>query len=172
MIKNNVQIKDRLTDSELSIFAKDLAELSFVMSEDGVKTYAPYMEHIGMKTMFFTYCVDGLMFETDSDGEMENILLAIESDDELETLYRDYVNGTYDGKEICKQIKDIMPLVEKTIEYEKERLLRMQSNGLDYLFLSLGNIINDIGKDGLPDLIARAYEKLTPPVSKTNKKVS
>ena len=156
----NVKIKERLTDRELAMFAEGVAELLFPTDFSGVKTYSPYMKHIGYKTMFFIYCIDGLTFEHDVDGNIEDVLSAIESDKKLQALYKDFVEGKYVDKEICKQIKEIVPLIDETIEFKKGRLLTMQQNGFNYLFASLGNIINNLGEDGLPELIARAYEKI------------
>ena len=156
----NVKIKERLTDRELAMFAEGVSELLFPTDFSGVKTYSPYMKHIGYKTMFFIYCIDGLTFEHDADGNIEDVLSAIESDKKLQALYKDFVEGKYVDKEICKQIKEIVPLIDETIEFKKGRLLTIQQNGLNYLFASLGNIINNLGEDGLPELIARAYEKI------------
>ena len=104
MKKTNPAIKDDLDTMDIIDFTKDLADAVFEVRDDGSVSYVPYMYDLNFKLLFYLYCVEGLEFETDESGETENILIAVENDDEVNRLFSDYMNGQ------CKRLPIGRPL--------------------------------------------------------------
>lgn len=133
MIKTNPKIKQKLTDKEMIGFSKDLSSAYFSKDESGERTYTPYMTRITFKLLFYLYCVEGLAFDADENGQLEAVLPAVEADQELWDIYESYSNGCHDSLEISHQLQVVWEQARETADFQKEFILQKQSNGVNCL---------------------------------------
>ena len=130
MIKNDVQIKERLNIVDKINYINFLVSGYFDIDKYGNKKYTPYFREINDVIAFFTYCVTGLEFENvfDENGnkKMESIYKAVTSDEELMNLYSvvftPYGSGGY-YENLQEQLQEINETVMDIVEFEKQKII-------------------------------------------------
>lgn len=166
MIKDNIKLKQKLTDIEIIGFTQDLANAYFSEDEEGNVTYTPYLARLQFRLLFYLYCVEGLTFETvtDDSGEivLENILEAVESDEELHSLFKKYDNGAYDDLPMVTQLTEISADAYDMAEFKKQQLIHDRKDSLAILLDALTTKVEtlDISKfnvQSVSEAIVKAY---------------
>ena len=140
MKKTNPAIKDHLDTMDIIDFTKDLADAVFEVQDDGSVSYVPYMYDLNFKLLFYLYCVEGLEFETDESGKTENILIAVENDDEVNRLFSDYMNGKYKMLPIWRQISTIRKNASDMADFRKHMMYKDRGDEVGKLISSLAAI--------------------------------
>lgn len=168
MIKNNVTIKDKLTENEAINFTKDYADAFFNENEIGEIEYTPYLKDLQFKMLFYLYCVDGLEFEysTDESGNsiMENIIDAVDNDEEVSDLFTRYLKGAYKGSILSYQLGRIKKDALDMVEFKKQSIIHYHedafSNLLNTIALKISEIdLSNIDMQSITDYIMNAYLK-------------
>lgn len=146
MIISDPKIKSYLLNSDMIDFTKELADSVFLMNEDGNVDYAPYMFDVNFKLLFYVYCVDGIEYEFDTDGKLENILIAVEQSSQVNQIFDDYMRGAYKDLPIWNQISKIRKNANLMIDFRKQVMIRKREDDLGNLIDALTEISKMISK--------------------------
>lgn len=147
MIKDNVKVKELLSEADKINMTNFLCEGYFFTADDGSILYTPYLREINWRTAFFLYAVEGLTFEaqkdedgniiTDGSGEtsIESAYDCSVSDDELDALYKKVFTGRSKTYETLKsQLSIIENDVLDMVDFKKQQIIHTQKDTLtEYL---------------------------------------
>lgn len=113
MVKNNVQVKEKLSVTDKINMTKGLVAGYFIDGE-----YTPYYSEINDIVAFFTYCVDGIEFSED-----ESIYASVVEDKELMAMYTGSGIPDLRPYKLREQLDEIYTIVKDMVEFEKQRII-------------------------------------------------
>jgi len=117
MIKENVRVKERLSDVDRINIIKYLVAGNFTTDENGNTLYTPYFKKINDITAFFLYAVEGLTFEPNIDNSVYESIIG---DNDLYEIYDFARERLFQYSEIDEMVKDM-------VEFEKQKIIHSYS---------------------------------------------
>ncbi len=124
MKKENVKIIDSIPYESRRDMTVRIAKAFYNKdAETGEMTYTPYAVEPVFEFLFYVYCVEGIQFEADENGELEDIILTARGDEEVHNCYLQYCNGELDTHVISGQIDVIINNAKAIADFEAQKYL-------------------------------------------------